>query len=68
MMRNTHPHPTPCSVDADNTAPDKGQGELHLVDLSVELGPLRALPFKLLGDGAGSAPLSETSLSKVKPA
>ena len=36
--------------DADNTPPCKATGELHLVGLSIELGPLQSLPLTQLGD------------------
>ena len=49
VVWNDEKPPPPCSVGAGKTAPHKGQGDLHLVGPSVELGPSFAL--KLLGGG-----------------
>ena len=47
---NSTPPPPQMLWDADNTPPCKATGELHLVGLSIELGPLQSLPLTQLGD------------------
>lgn len=52
------PPPPPFSVDADNTLLHKGQEELHLVGLFVELGFMKALPLNCLGVKGGEGLLT----------